>query len=165
MGWLFGKKKVPIAEVVQDLVMSVFAGVNDQSLSLLVEALGVQPSEEQKREWLILNMLSVSRAVTETLDSKAKTKALLDRVHAEVVSAVCCTESTADEFEKLVEERYQEYSAALQQSPTAFGGSFSKHLVSVPEAGVMMLASSYFYRKLEATRKFAAALNQFDLVE
>jgi hypothetical protein len=61
MGWLFGRKKVPIAKVVQDLVISVFAGVNDQFLSMLTEALEASPSEEQKREWLILNSLAVSQ--------------------------------------------------------------------------------------------------------
>lgn len=132
--------------------------------------------EERRKEWLILNMFALSEAVSDALDSKTATNALLDRVHQVIYEHEFSTHEERKNFNQLVWERYKAYRDILTAESgdnatkaTQLGRFFAEKFAGTSDTALIFTlifdAGIEFFTTLGTFRKFLDdTFSKFELV-
>ena len=161
MAWFPRKKTVPLVEVAKDLASSAVHGTSEESLREFFREWIEKPelfTDAARREWLALNLFAVVAAVGQAIDSKDTSGRLLDAMHDQVYASEFQTTAARQEFEKLLQQRYAEYSEVLREpvgeKAIGLGRIFAEAAFDTTDAAVLFASAKRFFEKIDLARDF-----------
>lgn len=162
--------KIPItmSQFADSLAEMTLSQLNDESLKGMQESLkksGVilDLNDNQKLEILIINMFSVTNAVSQTIQNEDTKRAMLDLFHKKVYDNVFKIDAEKYIFEKRLATKYNDYYGSLaiedgSQAMIKLGKSMATNITGSDTIGsdaiFIMVITSYFVSFLSTTKDY-----------